>query len=118
CYHEPDLLGTAGALVAMRDFLDEPFVVLYGDVVTDSSLEALAGTHARSGAVATLGYHELHDAAGKGVIELDAGGAVAAFAEKPERGPPGPALVNAGVCIVEPRAIDEIDGIAPDLAYD
>src|SRR3954447_8455325 len=42
---EPELLGTAGALLPLADFFDAPFVLLYGDVVTDLDLRALAAGH-------------------------------------------------------------------------
>ena len=52
---EQELLGTAGALEPMRDLLTEPFVVLYGDVVTDVDLRPRR-PHARD-AAATLAYY-------------------------------------------------------------
>ena len=36
--YEPELLGTSGSVNNFRDFLDETFVVIYGDAVTDIDL--------------------------------------------------------------------------------
>jgi len=39
--HEPDLLGTAGAARKLADYLDETFIIVYGDVLTNLSYRAL-----------------------------------------------------------------------------
>lgn len=55
-FHEPDILGTGGALAGARDFLDQDdfFLLHNGDVLTDLDLGSLVGEHLRTGAVATL----------------------------------------------------------------
>ncbi len=54
--HEPDILGTGGALVNARAFLDqgEPFLLHNGDVLTDLDLRALEAAHGAGGALVTL----------------------------------------------------------------
>ena len=54
--HEPDILGTGGALVNARAFLDqgEPFLLHNGDVLTDLDLGALVAAHRAGGALVTL----------------------------------------------------------------
>ena len=52
-FRERDPLGTVGAL-ALIEGLDEPFLVMNGDVLTDMSYEALMDEHAASGAAATI----------------------------------------------------------------
>ena len=47
--HEPELLGTAGALLPVRELLDARFVVLYGDVLTDVPLPAVVEHHLAAG---------------------------------------------------------------------
>lgn len=51
---EPALMGTAGAIYKLRQDLNEPFVVLNADIVTDLDLVELIRFHRQSGAVATL----------------------------------------------------------------
>ncbi len=49
--HEPELLGTAGGLKKMAAlFTGEPFLVQYGDVVTNQDFNALLGFHRQRGA--------------------------------------------------------------------
>jgi len=113
-YDEPELLGTAGALLPMREqLLDEPFVLLYGDVVTDMDLRALL--RALRG-TATLSYYVSTVTEGKGLLELDDTERVVAFAEKPER-PRGAAAVNAGVYALDP-AILALVPERGDFGYD
>ena len=51
---ESELLGTSGALNNFRDFLDEPFFVIYGDNVTDLNLKKMLKEHQKNKAFATL----------------------------------------------------------------
>lgn len=55
-YREPQILGTGGALVNARAFLeqDDAFFLHNGDVLTDLDLGALATAHRAGGALATL----------------------------------------------------------------
>ena len=55
-YREPQILGTGGALVNARAFLeqDDAFFLHNGDVLTDLDLGALAAAHRAGGALATL----------------------------------------------------------------
>lgn len=52
---EPEILGTGGALVNARTFLDgNTFIVINGKIITDIDLSAALETHRRTGALATL----------------------------------------------------------------
>lgn len=114
--HELELLGTAGALVPFRGFFRERFLLLYGDVVTDIDLRALAAAHDAERPLATLAWYRSSELAGKGTLELDPHGRVTGFAEK--QGAPGEGCVNAGVYVLEPRVLDLIEGEAPDFGHD
>jgi NDP-mannose synthase len=52
-YREREPLGTVGALASIAA-LDEPFMVMNGDVLTDMSYERFFEAHLRSGAAATI----------------------------------------------------------------
>lgn len=106
---EEQLLGTAGGVRnALAALGDEPFVVLYGDVITDEPLAPLAARHRRSGAVATLAVYESAETEGKGTVAVDDGGIVLGFAEKTTQAGTETALINAGLYIVEPGFAREI----------
>lgn len=54
-FHEPELLGTGGALVNAREFWgNQPLLVWNGDILADLSLAALALAHRQGGVLATL----------------------------------------------------------------
>jgi NDP-sugar pyrophosphorylase family protein len=106
-FHEDELLGTAGALLPMRDLLDEPFVLQYGDVLTDARLRALLDDHSRLGGVATLTYYESTDTREKGLLELAPDSRITGFAEKPE-GEIAVGNVNAGIYALDPAILEFI----------
>jgi NDP-sugar pyrophosphorylase family protein len=121
---EPELLGTAGAVRNMRRFLggDEPFVVHYGDVLTDHDMAKMATVHRQHGGQATILVHERLRS--NSAVDVDSAGAVVAFHERPKAPlpPPGPGFrrrVFSGVCICEPGVIDAIPAAVPsDLPRD
>ena len=101
---EPQLLGTAGAAKQLAWYFDEPFVVLYGDVLTNVDLGHLARQHAAHAAVASLLLYEPDDQTRCGMAEVTPSGRVVAFVEKPAQAMPG-RLANSGVCMFEPLVL-------------
>jgi mannose-1-phosphate guanylyltransferase len=107
---EPSPLDTAGAIrfAASSTGIDETFVVLNGDVLTDLDIAALVAFHRERRAEGSIGLHPVDDPSSFGVVPTDAVGRVTAFVEKP---PPGRAptnLVNAGAYVLEPTVLDRI----------
>lgn len=107
---EPEPLDTAGAIrfAAVEAGIDERFLVVNGDVLTDLDVTALLAFHDERGAEATLALHRVDDPSRYGVVPTDADGRVTAFVEKP---PPGEAptdLINAGTYVMEPSVIERI----------
>src|SRR5947209_10612041 len=80
---EPDPRGTAGALKYAEDLLDERFLMLNGDVLTDVDITAQVALHEATGATGTLGLVEVDDPSAYGLVLCDGGGAVTGFLEKP-----------------------------------
>jgi mannose-1-phosphate guanylyltransferase len=115
--HEPSLLGTAGALGPLRDFVTEPVIVLYGDVITNANLAELMDEHRRHEPLATLAVYSSTETEGKGVCEVDETGRIVAFVEKPDSAA-GKALINAGLYIVSPRVLDLIAPGESDFGRD
>jgi mannose-1-phosphate guanylyltransferase len=118
-FYEPELLGSAGTLVANREWVDgeESFLVCYADNLTDFDLQSLVRAHRGHDAIATLTvFHSERPWAG-GVVELDAVGRVVGFVEKPAS--PVSDLTNAGMYAFHPSVLDEIDGAPPkDIGFD
>lgn len=80
---EPDPRGTAGALKFAESMLDERFLMLNGDVLTDIDLTAQIAQHERTGARATLALVPVEDPTAYGLVRLTSGHAVEEFVEKP-----------------------------------
>lgn len=100
---EDQPLGTAGPirLAADNDLLDERFLVLNGDVLTDLDLSAHLAAHEQRGALASLALHPVDDPSAYGLVRLAEHGAVAGFLEKPEPEEIDTDLVNAGAYVLE-----------------
>lgn len=69
---ETEPLGTIGALSLLREQLDETFLVLNGDVVTDLNLNAFTAYHRRHGAPLTIATFQKTSKLEFGVIEIRA----------------------------------------------
>jgi mannose-1-phosphate guanylyltransferase len=118
-FFEPELLGSAGTLIANREWVDgeDLFLACYADNLTDFDLRSLVQAHREYDAVATLTvFHSERPWAG-GVVEIDAAGAVTGFVEKPAN--PVSDLTNAGMYAFHPSVLDEIEGVPPkDIGFD
>lgn len=107
---EPEPRGTAGAVRFSADEvgLDETFLVLNGDVLTDLDLGELIEFHRASGAEATIALQPVDDPSRFGVVPTDANGRVEAFVEKPAPGTAPTNNINAGTYVIEPSVLDRI----------
>lgn len=117
---EEELLGTAGGVRnALAALGEEPFVVLYGDVITDEPLAPLTERHRQSGAVATLAVYASAETEGKGTVMVDDAGIVLGFAEKTPLAHGETALINAGLYLLEPAFVRTIPAGTPsDFGHD
>jgi mannose-1-phosphate guanylyltransferase len=98
---EPDPRGTAGALKFAESLLDERFVMLNGDVLTDFDLTAQIAQHERTGAKATLALVPVADPSAYGLVHLDEDNAVRDFVEKPSPDAIDSDLISAGAYVLE-----------------
>ena len=107
---EPEPRGTAGAIRFSADEvgLDETFLVLNGDVITDLDLGLLIEFHRASGAEATIALHVVEDPSRFGVVLTDENGRVTAFVEKPLPGTAPTNYINAGTYVLEPSVLQRI----------
>jgi mannose-1-phosphate guanylyltransferase len=107
---EPERRGTAGAIrfaaEALGDRLDDRFLALNGDVLTDLDLTALVHEHERAAARATLALYPVEDSSAFGLVRRDDDGAVLEFREK--TGVAAPGEVNAGAYVLERSVLDLI----------
>ena len=107
--HEEKLLGSAGAVKQMEDFLrDDTFVVVGCDGLTDLPLDRLAAFHKERNACATIALVSEEDVSHYGVVVPDERGRIVEFQEKPAKGTERSHLVNTGIYIFEPEILDRI----------
>lgn len=97
---------TGGRLKRIRDYLDpnEPFCMTYGDGVSDVDIADLIAFHRSRDRAATMTV--VRPPARFGAVDLD-GDRVTAFREKIDD---GVGFINGGFFVLEPRALDTIDG--------
>lgn len=107
---EPEPLDTGGAIrfAAEHAGVDETFVVVNGDVLTDLDLGRLITRHRDTGAEATIHLTPVDDPSAYGVVELDDTGRVIRFVEKPAPGTAPSNLINAGTYVFEPSVLSRI----------
>jgi mannose-1-phosphate guanylyltransferase len=103
---EPRPLGTGGALKFAEQLLDERFLMLNGDVLTDIDLTAQISQHERSGATGTLALTPVEDPSAYGLVRLDAGGAVTEFVEKPSSDQIDTNNISAGAYVLERSVLE------------
>lgn len=115
---EPELLGSAGTLVANREFVagEEMFLAVNADNLTDFDLRTLVEAHRAGGAIATLSVFRAERPRECGILEV-VDGRVAGFAEKPAH--PRGDLANAGMYAFHPSVLDLVVPPLPrDIGYD
>lgn len=105
---EREPLGTIGPLSLLRDQLNEPFVVLNGDVLTDLNLTQFVSFHRRHQAIVTIATATRLTKMDFGVID-EADGQVTGFREKPEL----PHLVSMGIYCMNPVVLECVPSGVP-----
>ena len=105
---ERNPLGTAGGVKQAQAFLDETFIVLSGDGVTDLDITAAVEFHRKKGALATLVLRREANPTEYGVVCTDSDGRINGFYEKPGRCDILSDTINTGIYILEPEILQKI----------
>ena len=104
-------LGTAGALSLMPEKPTHPMIVMNGDILTKVAFGSLLDFHREHGSIATMCVRDYFVQVPYGVIELD-DHRLSEIVEKPVHR----FLVNAGIYVLEPSAVDLVPfGAAYDM---
>src|SRR5580765_875340 len=98
---EPRPLGTGGALKFAEDLLDERFLMLNGDVLTDLDLTAQIAQHEATGARGTLALTPVEDPSAYGLVRLTPDNEVTEFVEKPSADQIDTNNISAGAYVLE-----------------
>ncbi len=103
---EPDPRGTAGALKYAQRLLDERFLMLNGDVLTDIDLTGQIAQHERTGAKATIALAPVRDPSAYGLVHLHEDRSVKDFLEKPSSDQIDTNMISAGAYVLEREILD------------
>jgi NDP-sugar pyrophosphorylase family protein len=131
---EPEILGTSGALDAVRDRLSGgTFAVINGKIITDLDLEAALATHRRQRALATLVLKPNHGREHFREVLVDSDGRLTGFGQFPnspnrlnnfnlanqEASAGQTPLMFTGIHLMEPEIFDFIPrGVPSDSVRD
>ncbi|MHC1683856.1 MAG: sugar phosphate nucleotidyltransferase [Clostridiaceae bacterium] len=96
-------LGTAGSVKNAEDFLDETFIVISGDALTDINLKQAMDFHKEKGALATIVLKEVSVPLEYGVVVTDKNSKITGFLEKPRWNEVISDKANTGIYILEPE---------------
>jgi mannose-1-phosphate guanylyltransferase/phosphomannomutase len=107
--------GTAGSVKLLEHYLDETFLVLSGDALTDMDLTSLIEFHRYKGAMATLALKRVPDPLEFGVVITAEDGRIERFLEKPSWGEVFSDTINTGIYVLEPEVLAEIPA---EVAHD
>ncbi len=112
-------LGTAGSVKNAQKHLDDTFIVISGDAVTNFDLTKLVEYHKKAKTLATLAIYNIANPVDYGVININSEGHITRFQEKPSRGSVMSDYVNTGIYVLEPNVLDFFEPNTPfDFGHD
>ena len=103
---EEQPLGTAGCVKNIQQWLDDTFVTISGDAITDFDLQAAIAFHREKKSKATLILTRVPNPVEFGVVITDKDGKIKRFLEKPSLSEIFSDTVNTGTYILEPEILD------------
>jgi mannose-1-phosphate guanylyltransferase / phosphomannomutase len=112
---EESPLGTAGSVRLASARLDETFVVISGDALTDVDLQNIIDFHRQKGAAVTIGLKSVENPLEFGIVVTDDEGRIERFLEKPSWGQVFSDTINTGIYVLEPEVLRHVP---TDRPYD
>lgn len=104
-YVEQTPLGTAGSVKNAEEFLNDTFIVISGDALTDIDLTSAIQFHKEKNSIATLVLKKVDIPLEYGVVVTDEEGRITRFVEKPSWGEVFSDTVNTGIYILSPEVL-------------
>jgi mannose-1-phosphate guanylyltransferase/phosphomannomutase len=108
-FTEDSPLGTAGSVKNAQDFLDDTFIVISGDSLTNINLSEAINFHRSKNSKATLALTRVNVPLEYGVVITDSQNAITGFLEKPSWGEVFSDTVNTGTYILEPDVLNYLE---------
>jgi NDP-sugar pyrophosphorylase family protein len=110
---EAELSGTAGGVALVQDHFDDTFCVVGADCVTNLDLGEMLEFHRKKRALCTIAGVSYRGSRRFGLMELNEGGRVLRFCEKPLHPDEKLGWVNTGIYIMEPDIFSRIPDVRP-----
>jgi mannose-1-phosphate guanylyltransferase / phosphomannomutase len=101
-------LGTAGSVKNAESLLDDTFLVISGDAVTDLDLEQLLRFHKDRGSAVTVALRRVADPLEFGIVITGEDGRIERFLEKPGWGEVFSDQINTGIYVIEPGILEHV----------
>jgi mannose-1-phosphate guanylyltransferase/phosphomannomutase len=105
--------GTAGSVRLARELLDDTFLVISGDALTDFDLNMLVDFHKERESLVTIALKSVANPLEFGMVIVDDEGRIQRFLEKPAWGQVFSDTVNTGIYVLEPKVLDRIPAGEP-----
>jgi len=96
-------MGTAGAVKYAEKYLDDRFLIISGDLLTDFNLRTVIDFHTTNRALATITLTSVKDPLQFGVVITDKEKRITQFLEKPGWGEVISDTINTGIYVLEPE---------------
>ena len=121
-YVQPDAdYGTAGAVYFTEPYINDRFIIISGDVVTDIDLRAAINFHIKKNSIATLVLTHSKSPLQFGIVLTDKDGKISKFYEKPAWSEVFSDTINTGIYILEKNTLSLIpksrQGNRPDIDF-
>ncbi|MBN2824782.1 MAG: mannose-1-phosphate guanyltransferase, partial [Campylobacterales bacterium] len=107
-YLPDDDYGTAGAVAFAREFLDETFIIVSGDLVTNFDFKKIADFHKQKKSQLTITLTSVEDPLQFGVVIANEEDRIEKFLEKPSWGEVFSDTINTGIYMIEPEILEHI----------
>ncbi len=105
---EESPLGTAGSVRNAMEELDDTFLVISGDVLTDVDLSKIVAEHRSRGAFASIALKRVENPVEFGIVITREDGTIERFLEKPTWGEVFSDTINTGIYVLEPQIFEYI----------
>src|SRR5207248_10088666 len=112
---EESPLGTAGSVRLASGRLNDTFVVISGDALTDVDLQKIVDFHRKKEAAVTIGLKSVENPLEFGIVVTDDEGRIERFLEKPSWGQVFSDTINTGIYVLEPEVLRHVP---TDRPYD
>ncbi|NNN22621.1 MAG: NTP transferase domain-containing protein [Acidimicrobiales bacterium] len=101
-------LGTAGSVRNAMAELNDPFLVISGDVLTDIDLSSVVDFHFEKKSLVTLALKRIENPIDFGIVIADRNGTIERFLEKPTWGQVFSDTINTGIYVLDPEVFSYI----------